>query len=124
MNPAGVVVVTYNSAEVIGSCLESCRGLDTVVVDNASQDATVEMVQSMARPNLRLIANRENRGFAAAVNQGVQALTNDFVVLLNPDVEIESPLDPLVEAGFRPGGALAAGCLVDRDGRHQTGYTI
>ena len=45
MNRTGVVVVTYNSGEVIERCLDSCAHLPAVVVDNASQDNTVELVR-------------------------------------------------------------------------------
>ena len=42
----GVVIVTYNSADVIGACLDACSELDTVVVDNASTDETLVRVKS------------------------------------------------------------------------------
>ena len=45
MNQTGVVVVTYNSADVIGRCLDSCAELTIVVIDNASSDATRDIVQ-------------------------------------------------------------------------------
>ena len=56
MNRTGVVVVTYNSAEVIGRCLDSCTGLPVVVIDNASTEATRDIVQQ--RPAVKLIANK------------------------------------------------------------------
>src|SRR6202140_1086203 len=68
----GVVIVTYNSAGVIERCLDSCRDLRVVVVDNASQDNTRELVER--RGAVKLLANRTNRGFASALNQGVAEL--------------------------------------------------
>jgi hypothetical protein len=113
------VIVTHNSAEVIEKCLEALAKVaptwTAIVVDNASADDTVTRVRSR---NVRLIANQENRGFAAAVNQGVKATDANFLLLLNPDVALLTPIDPLAEH------AIAAGKLVGRDGIAQTGFTI
>lgn len=122
MSRIGAVVVTYNSADVIDRCLEACAGIPTVVVDNASRDATVDLVRK--RPDSRLIANGSNRGFAEAVNQGVAALDADLILLLNPDVELASPLDRLAEACEQEGFGLATGRLVDKDGHTQAGFTL
>jgi len=92
-----------------------------VVVDNASSDDTLSRVRS--RAGVRLIANRGNRGFAAAVNQGVrEAGQAQLLLLLNPDVRLATPLDDLIDAGRRHG--LAAGKLVGEDGRAQTGFAL
>src|ERR1700682_3696296 len=122
MNQTGVVVVTYNSAEVIGRCLDSCKGLPVVVIDNASTDATRDIVQQ--RPAVKLIANASNRGFAAAVNQGVEALKTELVLLLNPDAQIETPVDPMAEACAREGVGAAGGKLVDETGKVQSGFAL
>lgn len=94
------------------------------VVDNASEDQTVEQVQTRVRtrPELRLIANRENRGFAAAVNQGVRAIDADEYLVLNPDAYLRTGIEPLVDAAREHG--LAAGKLVDATGKPQKGFTI
>jgi GT2 family glycosyltransferase len=92
-----------------------------VVVDNASSDDTVERVR--ARTGVRLIANRDNRGFAAAANQGVREVGEaEFLLLLNPDACLATPLNDLIEASRRHG--LAAGKLVGEDGRAQSGFTL
>ena len=122
MNRTGVVVVTYNSGEVIERCLDSCAHLPAVVVDNASTDNTVELVRR--RSTVKLIANPCNRGFAGAVNQGVAALETELILLLNPDVELETAVDPLADACGRQRGGLATGKLVDSLGNVQTGFTV
>ena len=122
MNQTGVVVVTYNSADVIERCLDSCTGLPVVVVDNASRDATRELVRQ--KPAVRLIANVSNQGFAAAVNQGVKALNTELVLLLNPDAELETSIDPMAEACSRPDVGAAGGKLVDAAGQIQAGFTL
>ena len=64
--PTGIVIVTYNSAAVIGACLDAAipSGAEIVVIDNASSDSTTAEV---TRRGLHLIANATNRGFAAAL---------------------------------------------------------
>jgi N-acetylglucosaminyl-diphospho-decaprenol L-rhamnosyltransferase len=122
MNQTGVVVVTYNSADVIGRCLDSCAGLPVVVVDNASRDATRDLVQQ--GPKVKLISNTANRGFAAAVNQGIAALETELVLLLNPDVELATPIDSMAYACSREGVGAAGGKLVDENGQVQSGFTL
>jgi len=119
------VIVTFNSADVIDSCLEALSkmspGTTAIIVDNASMDKTVDLVR--ARTGVRLIANTENRGFAAAANQGArEARESEFILLLNPDVEILTAVDELRESAQQYG--LAAGRLVDDAGRTQTGFTL
>jgi GT2 family glycosyltransferase len=122
MKLTGVVVVTYNSAEVIERCLDSCGDLPVVVVDNASRDGTCELVR--ARGSIALIANAANQGFASAVNQGVAALGTELILLLNPDAELTSPIDELEQACSAEGAGLAAGKLVNEAGEVQRGFTM
>jgi GT2 family glycosyltransferase len=75
--------------------------LDVVVVDNASSDGTLAVIQSFGE-RLRVIRNRRNIGFAAAQNQAIRATTGDWVLTLNPDV--------LLNPGFLV-SLLAAGAL-------------
>jgi N-acetylglucosaminyl-diphospho-decaprenol L-rhamnosyltransferase len=123
MADIAIVIVTYNSAREIGACLDAARntGVEIVVVDNASTDETRAEVQHRGVP---LIENRENRGFAAAVNQGFAALNCEYVLLLNPDAVILTGLEPLRQACERPGVAAAGGMLIDAAGRAQTGFTV
>jgi N-acetylglucosaminyl-diphospho-decaprenol L-rhamnosyltransferase len=118
------VIVTHNSASYIGRSLdalaEMAPSVQTVVVDNASQDATLERVRE--HKSARLITNPKNRGFAAAANQGVQAVDAEFYLLLNPDVFLRTNIDPLVEAAKQHG--IAAGLLMDKTGTEQRGFTI
>ncbi|HLH41204.1 MAG TPA: glycosyltransferase family 2 protein [Bryobacteraceae bacterium] len=112
--------MTHNSAQVIGCCLESLADMAPsvapLVVDNASRDRT------LPQAGARHIANPHNRGFAAAVNQGVRASDSEFFLLLNPDVALLTSVDALVEASRAHG--LAAGQLVDSGGQAQAGFTI
>jgi hypothetical protein len=121
MKRTGVVVVTYNSAEVIERCLDSCGDLPVVVIDNASEDGTCELVR---RRDATLVANAANNGFAGAVNQGVATLGAELILLLNPDAELTSRIDELEAACSEAGVGLAAGKLVNEAGQAQRGFTL
>jgi N-acetylglucosaminyl-diphospho-decaprenol L-rhamnosyltransferase len=122
MNRTGVVVVTHNSGDVIEKCLNSCVDFPVVVVDNASRDRTCEQVRGI--PSVKLISNTANLGFAAAVNQGVTALDTELILLLNPDAELETPIEALEAACTGEGAGLAGGKLRDHRGSAQPGFTL
>jgi GT2 family glycosyltransferase len=103
-----VIIVTYNGGGVLGACLRSVfhqpyRPIEVILVDNASTDGSVERARH-SFPEIRIILNSSNLGYAPANNLGVAAATGEYVVLLNNDTE--------VEAGWIP-GLLA---LLDRPG--------
>ena len=124
MSDLGVVIVTHNSETVIGACLDSLRQAEAevLVVDNASADGTRREV--LRRPTVTLLANPWNRGFAAGVNQGIDAMVCPYVLLLNPDTELVGGIESLVAACARPGVAAAGGKLVDPQGRPQAGFMV
>jgi hypothetical protein len=122
-----VVIVSYNVRDLLHACLKSIRNPQSairnpeiVVVDNASGDSSAEMVQE-AFPEVRLIANAVNAGFAAATNQGIRASSGRHVLLLNPDTEVLG--DALARlVGFldcHPDYAVAGAGLVYPDGLFQ-----
>jgi len=90
-----------------------------VVIDNASIDKSVDVARSAG---VEVIVNLENRGFAAAVNQGFRATQAGLGLLLNPDVRLSTPIHELAAAAADQG--LAAGQLTDAHGRPQAGFTI
>jgi GT2 family glycosyltransferase len=120
-----VVIVTFNSAGVIGPCIESCRRFASepvLVVDNASQDNTVEIARQLGTA---VIANQTNRGFAAAVNQAVEQLDAECILLLNPDTQLLTSVENLYAECRRPGVGGATGALVDAGtGAPQTGFAV
>jgi len=120
----GIVIVTFNSESVIGSCLRAAvrQDADIVVVDNASNDGTVEEVRRW--PEVELIANGANAGFAAAVNQGVRRLRNEVVLLLNPDAVVETGLTEMAAQLREPEVAAVGGRLLDGSGEPQTGFAV
>jgi len=87
-----ICLVAWRSRDLLRRCLHSIVGQpevgEIVVVDNASGDGTVEMVRGEF-PAVRLIANQENRSFAGGNNQAIGATKAPFVLLLNPDTEVQ-----------------------------------
>lgn len=85
-----VVIVNYNRREWLRACLQSVingardTAIEVIVVDNASCDGAPSMV-SREFPEVRLVCNTSNRGFAAATNQGISHAGGGYVFLLNPD---------------------------------------
>ncbi len=90
--PIGVVIVSYNTAELLRRCLESLqvcqRPLQIVVVDNGSRDESVWLVRN-AFPWVSVRELPDNPGYAAACNEGIRALapTCWAILVLNPDTE-------------------------------------
>jgi hypothetical protein len=124
---SGAVIVTWNSAAHIGACLDALRRheptLPVAVVDNASSDNTAAEVRR--RDGIRLAANPINRGFAAAVNQGVAMLPGcDLILVLNPDAIIRTNLDPLRAEFANPRTGACGGRLLDESGQPQKGFEI
>ncbi|HKS23762.1 MAG TPA: glycosyltransferase family 2 protein [Thermoanaerobaculia bacterium] len=83
------IIVTWNSATHLRRCLEALRKqtykpIELIHVDNASSDDSVRLIDGAQQ-----IVNAENRGFAAAVNQGIAVARGEFVLLLNPDAFLE-----------------------------------
>jgi len=84
-----LIIVSWNVQKDLRACLDSLRASaetphEIIVVDNASHDGTMPMLQEEF-PQVRLLANPDNRGFAAANNQGLAVATGQFLLLLNPD---------------------------------------
>lgn len=84
------IVVTWNSRDTLGACLQSLMGqrgvaLEVVVVDNGSADGSLELARQYA-PDGLLIGNETNLGYAMACNQGLEIAGGDYVLLLNSDV--------------------------------------
>ncbi len=94
-NLTSVIVVSWNTLErtidCVGSVFRRNPGveLEVIVVDNASMDGTPAAVRRKF-PQVRLLANRENVGFAKAVNQGFAAATGDLLVVMNADTTLFS----------------------------------
>ncbi|MEO8617179.1 MAG: glycosyltransferase family 2 protein [Luteolibacter sp.] len=118
-----IVIVSYNSEEHIGECLESIFNQrsqisqQVIVVDNDSRDGTVELVRRRF-PEVELVEPRRNLGFAKGVNLGANHADAEFILLLNPDtVILNHAVDTVVAfAKERPGHGLYGGRTFQPDG--------
>jgi hypothetical protein len=119
-----VVIVTYNSAATVESCLASLASggaeAEVVVVDNASTDGTAELVAERY-PGVRLIASRTNEGFGRGVNRGWRETSAAYVLILNPDTELgPGALRALLEfAEQQPRAGLVGPRVLNGDGSLQ-----
>ncbi len=122
------IIVTHNSSASIRACLEALAGQDCeiIVVDNASADDTVQRVEAFVSWNsARLIANQQNLGFAAAVNQGAQAAGGEVLLVLNPDAIAEpGAVDALLRCLEANSASAVGGALVQADGQPARGFAF
>jgi len=121
-----IVIPTWNQRDLLTECLESILryisslSTEIIVVDDASSDHTSEFVKKKF-PDVRLIENRQNEGYAKAVNKGVERSKGNFIFLLNNDTRfIGNTIDVLYEflMEHKDAGAVAP-LLVYADGRLQ-----
>ncbi|MGC8863983.1 MAG: glycosyltransferase family 2 protein [Armatimonadota bacterium] len=118
-----IAIVNWNATRFLTECLQSLQAHppsaehEIIVVDNASQDFDEPSFRT-AFPNVTLIVNRDNAGYAAANNQAIAISRGEYVLLLNPDTRVtEHALDTLI--GFMDSYADAAACgakLIRPDG--------
>ena len=116
---AAAVVVTYDALPWIERCLDSVRGVETVVVDHGSTDGTVDLVRERY-PDVRLV-EAENRGLAAGWNRGIRETQSQYVLLLNADAWLAGgALERLLDfADARPRAAVVGPRLRNPDGTLQ-----
>lgn len=88
-----IITVTWNNEKTIKKQIESVKKgasdleFEEIIIDNNSTDNTVEIIKKY--PEIKLIQNKENLGFAAANNQGYKIASGEFILFLNPDNELE-----------------------------------
>jgi GT2 family glycosyltransferase len=121
-----VIIVNWNTRDLLQNCLESIYktirdiSAEIIVVDNASQDGSVVMLQEK-HPLAKVIQNTENRGFGAANNQAMHVMTGQYALLLNSDTILTdnavAELFTFMET--HPDAAMACGQLLNADGSKQ-----
>ena len=114
-----VVVVAYNGLPWIERCLESIAGHEVVVVDHGSTDGTLELVRERF-PRARLL-ERENRGFGAGMNAGMDVASGRYFLLLNSDAwALRDAVERLADfADEHPEAAVVGPRLRNPDGTLQ-----
>lgn len=115
-----IIIVSWNTRDILRDCLTSIakqthKTHEVIVVDNASTDGTAAMAQSEF-PDVKLILNDENKGFAAANNQGLDISTGRHVLLLNPDtIILDNAIDVITEWVDQNPDSGCVGCQVFED---------
>jgi len=119
------IIVNYNAGELLRSCVDSLLNcpleIEIIVVDNASQDTSINSMLGTDR--VQVIRNNKNRGFAAACNQGIVLAKADNILFLNPDCSfIPGTLQELLKYLHEdPKAGMAGGLLLNMDGTEQGG---
>jgi len=124
-----LVIVNWNTRTELESCLRSFAttsksvAVEIIVVDNASVDGSPAMVRSEF-PDVHLIANSDNKGFAGGVNQGIRAALGKYIFVLNSDiVSQEGTLLKLIAAmDASPEVGAIAPRLINSDGSLQKDF--
>jgi N-acetylglucosaminyl-diphospho-decaprenol L-rhamnosyltransferase len=123
-----IIIVNWNARDYLKPCLESIYAetnrlrLEICLVDNASHDGSAEMVEA-GFPEVYVIRNLQNVGYAAANNQGLRWAKGKYILLLNPDTVItDRALERLADfLEGRPRAAVVGPQLVSPEGRVQGG---
>jgi GT2 family glycosyltransferase len=118
MLDVSIIIVNWNTKDLLQNCLRSTLeqagdvDYEIVVVDNASSDGSAEMVKQIF-PQVKLIENTENHGFAAANNQGMAIAQGRYVLLLNSDtVILDNAIAKTVAFADDHPDAAVVGCRV------------
>lgn len=120
-----VVIITYNSRQLLEPCIDSVRHATTrikyeiIVVENGSSDGSVEWLKT--QDDVISIFNRANMGVAPARNQGLMTAKGRYLLILDVDTRVEpGALDTLTQCmDSNPGVGLGAPKLVDGSGNLQ-----
>ncbi|MFC2133296.1 glycosyltransferase [Bacteroidota bacterium] len=118
MKDLSIIIVNYNVKEFLLNSIKSIRdasgkiSTEIIVVDNASEDGSVEAVKKKF-PKVKLIANKENIGFGAANNLGLEKAKGKFILFLNPDTIVNKDTFNILIKFFNDNpDAGMAGCKV------------
>ncbi len=120
-----IIIVNYNTKNFIIQCLNSIgkyapKDTEVIVVDNASTDESMEEIK-ITNQKLKVIENKENLGYAKAVNQGIKVAKGDYLFILNPDTKLtKDAIDKLLEfTKIHPDAGVVAPQLLNSDGSVQ-----
>lgn len=119
------IIVNYNAGQLLRACVDSLlvcpQPIEIIVVDNASHDGSLDGLP--VSPQLRVIRNPANVGFAAACNIGVQASSAPFLLFLNPDCFIQPDTIAILLSSLQSRGyvGMVSGLLINQDGTEQGG---
>jgi len=111
-----IIIVTYNSANVIADCLKSVPAdVKTYIVDNASSDNTLD-IANKTRPSATIIKNITNQGYGRANNIALEPINTKYALLLNPDARLnKNTLQQLYNVAENSDYAILSPTLVEEE---------
>lgn len=126
-NPkVSILIVSYNTKDILKECLDSIKNslklpYEIIIVDNNSKDGTVDYLKKNPVKNIRVVFNKNNKGFAKANNQAASLAKSDYLLLLNSDTIMqEDPVSDLIEVMEKDDSISASSCkLKNKDGTIQ-----
>ncbi|MCX7918698.1 MAG: glycosyltransferase family 2 protein [bacterium] len=121
-----VIIVNRNTQPLLAECLAAVdttippMTYETIVVDNGSRDGSVPFLKSR-EPQVRLIENKRNTGFAHAVNQAISVATGVYLLILNTDIILPATAVASMVTFMEqtPDAGIIGGQLLNTDGTNQ-----
>jgi GT2 family glycosyltransferase len=126
-----VIIASWNAGDVLGACLASLEtqvldgGFETIVVNDASTDATADLLRDWEGPGRTVVTNDRNLGFSGANNRGAAEARGRVLFFLNSDTELLAPdvLERLAEAAEDESVGIVGPKLLNPDGSMQPSCT-
>jgi len=130
-NHITIIIVTFNSVKQIKKCIDSIvkneyKHTKIVVIDNNSSDNTLDIVKKLQKNSkiISVIKNKQNVGFAKAVNQGIKNnIKSEYFLLLNPDTVLRNnSLITLINCSTKNKAGITGGSTTDIQGKENGSY--
>lgn len=114
-----IITVNLNGKDYLGTCLDSIKNLnypkdklEVIVIDNSSTDGSIQFLAG-SYPEIKVIRNDFNRGFAVANNQGARAANGEYIAFLNNDTKVDTNwLVELLEPVYKDKETVCSGSKV------------
>lgn len=116
-----IIILSYNTQNLLKNCLNSIFkyaliDYEVIVVDNASTDGSVTMVNELKNSRVRVIENKENIGFAKGCNIGAKTAKGDFLLFLNSDTEfVDTATLETMRSSFDEQTGIVGGLMENKD---------
>lgn len=126
-NRVSLVVVNYNAGQLLAKCVQSSLDQvdEIIIVDNASDDSSLDDCEQKhpVDHGIKYIRNNVNLGYAAACNIGLSHVSNDLILFLNPDCQLDKHAVAEMKHDLLSGAdvGMTGGLLLNPDGSEQGG---
>ncbi len=124
-----IIILSYNTKDLTLRCIETIfqfvkEDFEIIVVDNASDDGSVESIKKLKSSNVKIIVNDSNVGFAKGCNIGAKHAKGEYLLFLNSDTEFteEGVLSRLIKLFENKKVAAAGGLMLNSDNSYQRSF--